>query len=97
MTSHKRKGMRGMALKEKNRFLSTPQILQKMIQVEEPGIPGYYICYFVSELDKDSGTFPKTIVKVIKYNNKRKWMTKSEVLGWIGPLPKLVVDEFTQK
>jgi len=89
----KRKGMREKAVEDKNRFLSTTQRLLKMIEIKTPIMPGYYLCYVPSELDKNSSTFPKTIIKVIKCNSKRKWMTKSEILGWIGPLPKLVVDE----
>jgi len=90
---NKRKGMRGKAIEEKNRFLSTAQTLQKMIKIDAPILPGYYLCYLPSKLDKDSSTFPKTIIKVIRCNSKRKWMIKEKVLGWIGPLPKLVIDE----
>ena len=64
-----------------------------MIKTNTPIMPGHYICYLPSELDKNSNTFPKTNIKVIKCNSKRKWITKKKVLGWIGPLPKLVVDE----
>lgn len=86
--------------KEKNIIVrSFPgERLQKFIQTGKPIINGHYLC-FCTPLDNDavSITMPMSVPYVLYYDGKEwaSWqsMTYGVVLGWIGPLPALSLDE----
>lgn len=74
------------------------QILQKYIQTGKPTFQGHYIC-FCTPIDEEanSSTFPMSKHNVLYWNGKKwmPWQTNAYgvVLGWIGPLPNLSLDE----
>lgn len=66
-------------------------LLQKYIKTGMPKCSGYYVCY--TDL-KEAWTdvFPISRHQVIFYDGER-WSSGDPVLGWIGPLPVLSLDE----
>ena len=65
--------------------------LQKMIETGEPKITGDYICFY--KVPNDAWDWmPMAHTKVARWQGG-KWWCGEQVLGFIGPLPNMSLDE----
>ena len=83
--------MKGKKQRIKPGFKLPGEILQAHIKTGKPPCTGYYMCYTDSK-EAWTNVFPIARKEVI-FHNGTKWMSGMPVLGWIGPLPVLTLDE----
>jgi len=88
--------MKKLTVKRKNSpkaeiFRPPGEFLQKQIQTGEPKFMGKYIVFYTVKNDAWD-CFPMAIPDLIDYDGE-KWNVKRHVIGWIGPLPNLSIDE----
>ena len=88
--------MKKLTVKRKNSpkadiFRPPGEFLQKHIQTGEPKFMGKYIVFYTVENDAWD-CMPMAIPDLIDYDGE-KWSVKRHVIGWIGPLPNLSIDE----
>lgn len=72
------------------------EIFVKHIQVGTPELDGIYLCYYKPHPPLAHDNFPMAGMKVASYY-KGAWGCGEMVIGFMGPLPTLSLDELVQE
>lgn len=86
--------MKRRMTKKKNTIMShfPGEYLQRKIQTDTPLISGTYLCFIKPDPPEAWNHFPICRMGLIDFKEDQ-WQESKIILGWIGPLPVLSLDE----
>ena len=80
---------------KKNKILNPPgSTLQRQIQTGEPPLMGLYLVFI--KRTNDAWDHMPMAEPEIAYFDGYKWNRKAFVVGWVGPLPNMSLDELQE-